>query len=334
MSKIKEHIPDLETLRRKLDVVLESNLPDFINTTHSRREEVVGYRRYVFMASFATLAAVLALFIIQDSYGDLVNRIVIILMVIWLVILIISGREWLTNNRLLTLEMNMALVPILSNVLDRTLMYTETTDHREETIPLLRESQLLTVSDIIIEADDRYTVYGEKEVSIRELQVLRRYYDGRGREHHANLFTGVFVLAQLPFTVKGRTYISTEGDTTGFAHKTFWKNVMGRTDVEETILESNDFENDLHVATTDPTEAREILTPDFMVDLHDWWMEHKLNMRIGFAGNIMYMLLPDDSIRFSRSTTSTKLSAIERYAWTVVRPIWRSLVLIEDVKKK
>jgi hypothetical protein len=44
-------------------------------------------------------------------------------------------------------------------------------------------------------------------------------------------------------------------------------------------------------------------------------------------------LLPDASISIGTSTTSTELKAIERYAWTVLRPIWRSLLLVEDVER-
>jgi hypothetical protein len=47
----------------------------------------------------------------------------------------------------------------------------------------------------------------------------------------------------------------------------------------------------------------------------------------------MYILLPAQSIRIAGSTTSTKERAIRRYAKTILRPIWRSLILIEDVPR-
>jgi hypothetical protein len=230
--------------------------------------------------------------------------------------------------------MNMALVPIMSSVLDRTIVYTESEEQRKEPQQFLDESGLITSSNIHIEADDRYVVYGDTEVSVHELQAVQHLATQSGETSKANVFTGVLVRAELPFSVEGKTYISTEGDKTGFAHKTFWRDILGRSEVQETELESNDFERDLHVATTHPREAREILTPSFMVDLHDWWQEHEQNIRIAFIGKTMYLLLPDASIKFSQSTTSTQLEAIERYAWTVIRPIWRSIILVEDVARR
>ena len=175
-----------------------------------------------------------------------------------------------------------------------------------------------------------WTLYTDNEVTVRELIVKQWQQSGKNRTL-VEIFKGVLVVANLPKTHSASTYVSTENDKSGFAHKTFWSDLFSLNKVEETELEWNDFENDLHVASDDPSAAREILTPDFMLDLHDWWLEHKLNMRIAFRGDKMYMLLPESSVRISSTTLSKKPDNIKKYAWSIVRPIWRSLMLLEDI---
>jgi hypothetical protein len=108
--------------------------------------------------------------------------------------------------------------------------------------------------------------------------------------------------------------------------------VLGLGDIKETELEWNEFERDLHVATNNEAEARYVLTPDFMVDLHDWWSEEKENIRIVFRENKMLMLLPDRGVHINRSTASDKSEDLKDYALTMIKPLWRTLTLVEDIR--
>jgi len=240
----------------------------------------------------------------------------------------------MTNTKLLAREMNMAMVPILTNTFDRMLMYTNNTGHTDSTQQLITESKLFTVPDLQYTSDDMYSIYGSAETTIRELVVHKKVAGEAGKpDTHIELFKGVFVLAELPKTLEAEVYISTDGDRHGFAHRTFWSDLLESGQVKETVLEWNEFEKNLHIATTNPSVARELLTPLMMEVIHDWWLEHKLNMRIAFRGSKMYLLLPDASIRIASSTTSTKQEAVESYAWTIAQPIWRSMMLVDEVGK-
>ena len=330
---MKEYIPDTDTLKKKLKVVLDSDLTDFLVSTHSRRAELVGNRRYSVLAIFFVLAVVVALYLVNLNEVPLVRNILMGCIGLWLIVLLLSGRKWVTNTKLLAREMNMAMVPILTNTLDRMLMYTNNTGHEEQTKRLLVESKLLTVPDIVVTSDDMYSIFGGSDTTVRELHIHQIVPDKDGKTNQVELFKGVLVVAELAKTLEAETFISTDGDRRGFAHRTFWSDLMENGEVKETVLEWNDFENHLHVATNNPTAARELLTPVMMQVVYDWWVEHKLNMRVAFRGNKLFMLLPDTSIRINASTTSTKPDAVERYAWSIARPLWRSLLLIDEVRK-
>ena len=102
--------------------------------------------------------------------------------------------------------------------------------------------------------------------------------------------------------------------------------------IKETKFEWNDFEELLHVATDNNREAREILTPQFMSDLHDWWKnQEKLNIRIAFVGNLMYMLFPDGQIRFEQTVSKVEPAELKEYMLTIAKPLLHVLHLVEDV---
>lgn len=336
MSNIKEKIPTQQKLEESLDKVMSSHLPDFLSSTYARREELAVNRKLAILSTFFALALLIALTVIQETRGDTwVFRILVGCAIVWLLVVLLSGRKWLTNSRLLAQEMNMALVPIFTNTLDRMLMYTCDPGNAEETKSLLQESSLITLDDKLdIFSDDVYVVYGENDLFVRELMVVKEEKNRDGKlDSKTILFKGVFVNVQLNKNHDAETYVSTEGDKRGFAHQTFWSKILDDSVAQETILEWNDFEKDLHVASTNPVTARELLSPEFMQDLHSWWSEHKLNMRIAFKGNKMFMLLPETSIKIGISTSSTKPAVIKKYAMSLLRPIWRSLALVESVSK-
>ncbi|MEX0934941.1 MAG: DUF3137 domain-containing protein [Candidatus Paceibacterota bacterium] len=106
------------------------------------------------------------------------------------------------------------------------------------------------------------------------------------------VFGGLAFRFDLGKEFRGQTYIISEKE------KRFYRAVgthevrgMG-SDLGSTELEWNDFERLLHVETTDEREVREILTPDFMLDLYEWWSEHGKFVRLSFKESHMYMVLP------------------------------------------
>jgi hypothetical protein len=330
---MKDKIPNTETLKQKLNEVMNSSLTDFIQTTSSRRDELLGNRRYFVLSIFFIIAAVFGMYFINQNLHAVYKYILFGCTLLWVLVLLLSGRKWMTNTKLLAREMNMAMVPILTNTFDRMLMYTNNTGHAFSTKQLIAESKLLTTPGLEFTSDDMYSIFGPAETTVRELMVHLTSVGADDKPVQTEIFKGVFVVAELPIAVEAEVYISTEGDRQGFTHRTFWSDLLESGEVKETVLEWNDFEKSLHVATTNPAGARELLTPVMMEVIHDWWMEHKTNMRIAFRGTKMYVLLPDASIRIGSSTTSTEQAAVEKYAWSIAQPIWRSLMLADEVRK-
>lgn len=331
MSEVKTLVPNLATLEKRLAEVFSVGIVDFITRTQDRRITVLKNRRYAITAVAIFVISLLALFLVYGYLTGSVRNVVTMYLLGLVVATIITTHRWYKEQRMLAQEMNLALVPIITSCFDRLTMYTHDEVHRKETEAMLRESQLVGEGFDVMTADDMYSFYDPYPWSVRELELTRSEQTGKSSTLR-QVFKGVLIEVTLPNAFNGTTYISTEGDKYGFAHESFWGGLAGKNRVIETILEWNQFEKDLHVASSDESEARYILTPNFMLTLHDWWAEYKENIRIVFKHNKMFMLLPDHGIKIGTSTTSTDTKELEAYALSVLKPIWRTLMLIEDVR--
>jgi hypothetical protein len=202
---------------------------------------------------------------------------------------------------------------------------------REQVLALLDHSELITEPRNQVRIDDMmHMTFDERILFLSELSV--KHVTGSGKNRRTKkIFKGYFLSFDLNRPLTGKTFVSSEGDKKGFGHKSFWKSLQG-TGVQETILEWNDFEALLHVASTDPTEARYILTPNFMAELYDWWLENKTNIRLSFVDNRMYVLFPDKKIRLRNTVSSLDQASLHSYIMTVAKPLMHVLHLIERVK--
>ena len=197
--------------------------------------------------------------------------------------------------------------------------------------------QVLASSELITEAHNTNQVDTELEIvkgsitlTVAELDI--EHVTGSGKNQSVKqIFHGYFARCKLGKELTGKTFVSTEGDTNGFGQVSFWN--KGNAGIpKETILEWNDFENMLHVATTNETEARYVLTPDFMQDLYDWWKEHKTNIRVSFIKDSLYILFPDEQVRINTTVNNLTEERLVEYVYTIARPLWHILRLIEKVK--
>ncbi|MCA9362580.1 DUF3137 domain-containing protein [Candidatus Kaiserbacteria bacterium] len=336
MSRLREQIPTVDALSARLEKVLAADLANFLRATRDRREQVRANIRYVITAGLFLIALFVFLFITSLNFtaGEWKFRIVTMLALLWSVVLLVYGRSWFLNAQLLAREMNMALASVFGNVFDYSFVYTHNTDIKRQVTEHLKRSALLTADDLVVHTDDSYQIYGDTQTTLYELLLTKQILQKQGIEYEEmEVFRGLFVVTALSTIHAAETYISTEGDTHGFAHRTFWTDLFESGTVKETQLEWNEFEADLHVASSDGTVAREVLTPAFMQDLHSWWLEHKLHFRIAIKQNELFLLIPESTIQIASSTTSTDLNVIKRYAETLARPIWRSLLLVEDVSR-
>jgi len=331
MSEVKKIVPSLAILEKRLAEVFSEGIVDFITRTQDRRITVLKNRRYVIISAAVFVISLLALFLVYGYLSGSVRNVATMYLLGLVVATFIVSHRWYKEQRMLAQEMNLALIPIITSCFNRLALYTHDSVHRKETEAMLRESQLVGESFDVITADDMYSFYDPYPWSVRELELTRHGQTGKYPSSR-QIFKGVLIEVTLPNAFMGTTYISTEGDKYGFVHDSFWGGITGKNRVIETNLEWNQFEKDLHVASNNEVEARYILTPNFMLTLHDWWTEHKGNIRIVFKNNKMFMLLPDHGIKIGTSTTSTDSKELEAYALSVLKPIWRTLMLIEDVR--
>ena len=200
-----------------------------------------------------------------------------------------------------------------------------------QVLEMLGVSELITDDFNVTQIDNVFEVsIGTSALFVSELDVKNVTGSGKSR-HVNNIFKGYFAVYKLNRVCKGKTFVSTEGDLYGFAHRTYWEGLT-RGDVKETIFEWNDFENLLHVATNDEVEAREIITTDFMQDLYNWWNPQANNIRISFVGDYMYLLYPDEQIRFDETISEIDEKQLQEYLITIAEPLLNVLYLVEDVR--
>lgn len=197
----------------------------------------------------------------------------------------------------------------------------------EATLERLRLSELITEPfnttkiDNLFECNLAGALVQGSELDIRQVSGSSK------NRSEKKIFKGYFISCPLTRTLEGKTFVSTEGDTTGFAHRTFWGG-----DVKETTLEWNQFEALLHVATNNEVEARYVLTTNFMNDLYEWWHTKSTNIRISFIGNQMCLLFPDNNIRFHSTVEKISKEEVEEYLLTIAKPLLHVVHLIEEVR--
>ena len=168
---------------------------------------------------------------------------------------------------------------------------TKVTDEAKQVFLHLTTSELITEPYNVTQIDTVFEVaVAGAALTITELDI--KQIEGRGRKKRETpLFKGYFASYPLKRVCDGKTFISTEGDLYGFAHRTYWEGVTSG-DVKEVIVGDTAFEELLFVATTDEVEAKAIVSKRFMDDLYSWWQKQNSNIRISFIGDTMYLLFP------------------------------------------
>ncbi len=206
------------------------------------------------------------------------------------------------------------------------------TPEKQQVISWLNYSELVTEPRNTLHVDDVVSfTHQHQDIFSAELDIT--HITGSGKHRNVKkIFHGCFVWCELSKPVIGKTFVSTEGDRNGFGHRSFWTSRSSAT-AQETTLEWNDFENLLHVATTNPIEARVILTPDFMIRLYDWWKDHKQNIRISFIGSHMYVLFPSESVFMFTSIRKIDSTQIREEILAICKPLLPILHLAEALPK-
>jgi hypothetical protein len=195
----------------------------------------------------------------------------------------------------------------------------------------------LTLSELITEPFNKTRIDSVFEIDVvgspmrvAELEVENIFGSGRSQQVQ-RLFKGYFVTYKLTKSCKGKTFVSTEGDLYGFAHRSYWEGLTSG-GVKEIAFKWTDFENLLHVASTDEKEARKIISAPLMHDLYEWWSEQASNIRLSFIGDYLYILFPDEQIRFEETIQEITEPEVAAYLKTIAKPLLSVLHLIEHVR--
>lgn len=349
----KLRIPDETELLKQIAPVVT---PLQATITESYQEEVAAYQkaRQQKRRAVAYTVAALALLIIALMVS------VIWLTLLWLGMCVLAGRAWWRYWRQIGAEhsyhhaITTATLQTVADLFGLTnfqhtfkevatepsiwgpvwAYFARATTEYKQTV-----QKQLVASELITEAYNRLTIDDVWQVDLQGTplefaEVSVKNVTGSGKSRRVKeIFHGYFVAHTLPTTLKGKTFVSTDGDRSGFGHQSFWSRRQPKA-VEQTTLEWNEFENLLHVATNDPTEARYILTPDVMQDVYDWWVERPENIRISFIADKMYLLFPDKDMRLHTSVAKLTEAELAEYLLLLARPWLHILHITEDIRKR
>ncbi len=151
-------------------------------------------------------------------------------------------------------------------------------------------------------AEDHVVGILEKtQFELQEIKTFRRetYRDSQGRTITRNvpIFCGILFMADFSKNFLGHTVIETDVSEKKFG-------VLGRTaqrimgtvsDRKLVELENPDFERHFKVSSTDPTEARYLLTPTFMEALIRLKDKYGQNVQVGFLNSTIIIAIPHSS---------------------------------------
>ena len=197
---------------------------------------------------------------------------------------------------------------------------------------MLDHSELFKGGYDVLTVDDMYHIdWGESQpLFIAELKLQQTQHErsanGNTRTKRVEVFRGLFVSFDLTKTLTGRTFVVADKHATHMKLKSFFGNL------EEVNLEWNDFEDLLHVVADNQAEARYVLTPNMMADLHDWWEEKQYDIRLGFKANRLYMMFPQPLVRINNTIVSFDDASIQDYVESVAGPLMHVLHIIEEVR--
>jgi hypothetical protein len=328
MKKIKDTLQTTEVLQTKLHSIVESGFADFVKTTNARRIAVRGSIRFVVVAALFIVAIAVFLFLAEVDLNTLQGKIIAMTALLWVSVLLISGRDWFIGSTLLAREVNMALVPILANTFNRTLLYTYNDNVNDTVAQMLDESGLLLGSFSNLNVKNVYTVFSDTDMRVHEVAFDQKEFKPKTKTVR---YYATFIDVNLQEQYEGETLFSTPAYRYGFSHEQF----VHAASEEEKFTEvetSLDASKSLSIFSTQASGSQEYGSAELKQSLIDWSEEAKVNIRGMRKGTKLYILVPASRESTSYTSTSTRLESIERYARRIAQPIWRALMLAESVK--
>lgn len=324
MKKIKEDIPTRENLQSKLHTVMKSGLTDFIKSTNARRIAVRASIRYATVSILFIAAIAVFLFLAQVDLNTIVGKIIAMVSLLWATVLLISGRSWFIGSTLLAREINMALIPVLANTFNRTLLYTYNENAVDAVAKLLNDSQLLVDEVTNLQVKNVYTVFSNFDMRVHEVEFDQITSNPAGKMTKAH---ATFIDVNLPSDHAATTVLTSTGSSFGFSQQGLVQHMQNNQSLNSVEMP----DEHLRAFSTDADVGNNFFTKELLRVVSDWRADAKVNIRVMRKGTKLYILVPASEESTTYTSTSTKPEAVERYASVIARPIWRALMLAEEV---
>lgn len=320
MSKIRERIPDDAILAAKLSVVLNSNLPNFIEATYSERATMRA-RIWHMLISIGFLCAILTVFYVLDiDFRDTMGQIIGAFALGWGAILVVSGERWFMSKRMLSQEMNMAFVPIIMNVIDAMALYTHSANTPGDTLHAMQE--LLGRTDIEVTARDRYQVFSDTAIQYDEIHITKQntaWHKALGANEVAK---GVLITACVPEEWNGMVAVPEKPNT---LCRNAWNHLAGG----KTLAPAKDIPK-VQLAAVSDSQLQAAINQGVYEALSFLGTEQPAGFVLRVEAGQLQLFLLDCSIQVQLGTATTERTKIGHLGFRILRPIWKGIRVVEQ----
>lgn len=326
MSLIKTIVPNENVLNKKSKDALGAGITDFIARTKERRLTVTRNRRYAVVAVSVFVISIMALFLAHNYLEGYILNLATMYLLGLVVATFIFTHSWYKQEKVLEQELYLALVPVITSVFSRLNLYTHDVSHRVTAKNIIQDSGILPELDSLVSAEDVYIFFEPFQCQVRRIaykSTKKSFFAFRNKP-----VTGILVDADLPKSITGQIFLATIAGRVITSPGRFWDGLESvLTPVPNVVNSKTGFAD---VVSTNTVEAEAFLNKDLIEVLKRWWEDHHDSIRMVVKGGKVYMYFPDHSVSSVR--TSTETADLLAFALGVIKPIWRALAVLEEVR--
>jgi len=223
----------------------------------------------------------------------------------------------------------MALVPILANTFNRTVLYTYNQSVVDSVQSMLDDSGLVTSPVTTMKVSNVYTVFSNVDMRVHEIMFEQQASQSDSKSEK---FNATFIDVNIGNEQTEEMLFFTSGNKYGFSHahlKAHLENSEQHSPVE---LPEGAYQ-DLSVFSTNADKTVTDISTAVLNTIHDWHIDTKVNIRVMRKGAKLYIIVPASKGSITYTSTSTNPDTIERYAGVIAEPVWRALMLAEEMTK-
>lgn len=166
------------------------------------------------------------------------------------------------------------------------------------------------VGDVLV-SDEFGAEYNNMPLLMAQIEHRPNTKNSRRNQRKTIPFKGLFIVGEHERELEGVTSIQKQREKYRFSEAPLYdiRVVPSATSLRThnsrgVSFEWGSFNDFFQVFSTNQREAREIVTPDFMAAIYDWWKEHKRNIRVVLKGSAFYVAIPARRM-FSPSISGT-----------------------------